>query len=302
MRHVYRELAPAPALRPYVECYWRATSAGAPGFRSREPLVPDLRIEVIFNAGPAWHWFEADKEPSRQTSVLTCIGMRGASLAIQQPGYLDHFAIRFRPAGLAPFVSAPLGELTQHCWDMRELWTDGAGEFEQRLADAADDAARVVAADTFLLQRLARARRDAELALHAARLLSAGHGQLSIERLAASHGVSYKRLERVFARDVGLSPKHFARVARVQRALELATTQPRAPLARLAAESGYADQAHFTREFSRLIGLPPRAFLASRFAVFETMANSGSVALRPEDAALSKTFNTAGAQRSTQRS
>lgn len=293
MQHAYRELDPAPALRPYVECYWRATSAGEPGFRSREPLVPDLRIEVIFNAGAAWHWFDGEAEASRAAVALTCIGMRGRALAIQQPGRLDHFAIRFRPAGLAAFVRVPLGELTQRCWDMRELWMDGAREFEERMADARDDAERVAAADAFLLRRLSHDGR-AHLARRAVRLLSASHGQLSIERLAANHGVSYKQLERVFARDVGLSPKHFARVARVQRALELATTQPGASLAQLAAHSGYADQAHLSREFARLIGVSPRAFFAARFAVFETMARSGSVALRPGGEGLSKTFKTPG--------
>lgn len=300
MPHVYRELAPARALSPYVECYWRATSESAPGFRPREPLVPDLRIELIFNAGLPWRWFEAGAEASRPAAALTCIGMRGSSLAIEQPGRLDHFAIRFRPAGLARFLTLPLGDLTQRCWNLRDLWNDGARELEERLADARDDAACVAAADTFLQQRLAPARRDSQLALHAARLLSASHGQVSIERVASGHGVSYKRLERAFARHVGLSPKHFARVARVQRALELATSG--AGLARLAAECGYADQAHFSREFSRLIGLTPRAFLAARFAVFETMASSGSVGVRPEHVAPSKTFKTPGADRSSQRS
>jgi AraC-like DNA-binding protein len=286
MAHSYRELAPAPALRSYVECYWSATSLGAPGFQPREPLVPDLRVELIFNAGAAWHWFEAGAASSQRAAALTCIGMRGSALDIQQPGRLDHFAIRFRPAGLARFVPVPLSELTQRCWDVHEVWSDGAREFEQRIAEARDDAARVAVADAFLLQQLRRDLRDAQPALGMARLLAASHGQLSIERLAHSHGVSYKRLERVFARDVGLSPKHFARVARVQRALELATMRRGTTLAELAAESGYADQAHLSREFSRLIGTSPRAFLAARFAVFETMVKSGSVALRPDDAAV----------------
>lgn len=130
-------------------------------------------------------------------------------------------------------------------------------------------------------------------------MLSGSYGQLSIERLAASHGVGYKQLERSFARDVGLTPKHFARVARVQRALELATSLPGASLARLAVDSGYADQAHFTREFSRLIGVAPRAFFGARFAVFETMAQSGSVGLRPEVPELSKTFKTSVTDRRT---
>jgi AraC-like DNA-binding protein len=293
MAHSYRELAPAPALRPYVECYWSATSQGAPGFQPREPLVPDLRIELIFNAGATWRWFEAGAASSQPAAALTCIGMRGSALEIQQPGRLDHFAIRFRPAALASFVPVPLSELTQRCWDVHEFWSDGPREFEQCIAEARDDAARVAVADTFLLQQLRRHLRDARPALEMARLLWSSHGQLSIERLAQSHGVSYKRLERVFARDVGLSPKHFARVARVQRALELATRRRGTTLAGLAAESGYADQAHLSREFSRLIGVTPRAFLAARFAVFETMVKSGSVGLRSEDAAVQNVQDTA---------
>ena len=283
MAHSYREFAPAPALRPYVECYWSASSVGDPGFQPREPLVPDLRIELIFNAGAAWRWFEAGAAVSQRAESLTCIGMRGSALEIQQPGRLDHFAIRFRPAGLAPFVPVSLGELTQRCWNVHDLWSDGAREFEQRIAEVRDDDARVAVADAFLLQQLKRDLRDAQSALNMARMLSASHGQMSIEWLAQSHGVSYKRLERVFARDVGLSPKHFARVARLQRALELATMQRGTTLAWLAAESGYADQAHLTREFSRLMGATPRAFLAARFAVFDTMVKSGSVGPRPDD-------------------
>jgi len=53
-----------------------------------ESQVPDLRIELIFNAGAAWHWFEAPAATSQRAAVLSCIGMRGSSLAIQQPGRL----------------------------------------------------------------------------------------------------------------------------------------------------------------------------------------------------------------------
>jgi AraC-like DNA-binding protein len=185
---------------------------------------------------------------------------------------------------------------------MRELWAHGACELEQRLAEAPSDAARVAQADAFLLRRLARSTRDPQLSLRAAQLLSASYGQLTIERLATSHGLSYRRLERAFARDVGLSPKHFARVVRVQRALELSTVQRGTTLAQLAADSGYADQAHFSREFSRLIGVSPGLFFAARFAVFETMAKSGSVGPRAEDTALSKTFKTRERARNMQRS
>ena len=68
-----------------------ATGARPPWVRRAfglESQVPDLRIELIFNAGAAWHWFEAPAATSQRAAVLSCIGMRGSSLAIQQPGRL----------------------------------------------------------------------------------------------------------------------------------------------------------------------------------------------------------------------
>lgn len=272
--HHYRELAPAPALRRFVECYWRATSHGAPGFRPTELLVPDLRIELIFNPGEPWRWSD------QQSAVMTCIGMRGRALAIQQPGRLDHFAVRFLPAGLAAFSGVPLAELTGRCWDARSIWPH-ADELAERLYEARSDSERVQLMDACLLRMLVREHDDVRAAIRAARELARAHGNMPIAELADRYGLHYKRLERLFARHVGLSPKHFARVARLQHVLDLSTMRPRLPLAELAAMGGYSDQAHFNRDFRALIGRAPRAFFAERFAVFETMARSGSLDLKP---------------------
>ncbi|MEU4665925.1 helix-turn-helix domain-containing protein, partial [Micromonospora chalcea] len=58
----------------------------------------------------------------------------------------------------------------------------------------------------------------------------------------------------------GYGPKTLARILRMRRALDLARAG--APLAEVAARSGYADQAHLTREVRELAGLPPSRLLA----------------------------------------
>jgi AraC-like DNA-binding protein len=58
-----------------------------------------------------------------------------------------------------------------------------------------------------------------------------------------------------------MSPKFFARVARFDRAVELMRRDRVASLAELAGDSGYADQAHLTRDFCEFAGSPPAAFL-----------------------------------------
>jgi AraC-like DNA-binding protein len=279
-RHVYRELPVAPPLRPFVECYWYAVSAAGPGFRPMELLVPDLKVELILNAGARYGWAAGPDAAVRPSARFTCIGMRGRSIGVQQLGRLDHFGIRLRPGGAAALLGVPMAELTQTCVPLGALWGAAGGDLEDRLLEAASVPDRVRAADRFLLARLARAPGSDEAALARSCVgeLLRSVGAAAIGRVARDHGLGYKRLERVFLRQVGLTPKHVARIARLQHAL--GSARPSVPLADLALQAGYADQAHLTRDFAQLIGRSPRAFFEERFAVFETMKASGAIGRR----------------------
>ena len=61
-------------------------------------------------------------------------------------------------------------------------------------------------------------------------------------------GLGERQLRRRFERAVGYGPATLVRIQRFQHFLALAERQPGAALSRLAAEAGYADQAHLTRE------------------------------------------------------
>ena len=95
--------------------------------------------------------------------------------------------------------------------------------------------------------------------LHGARLL-AGRG--TVAALSAELGMSERQLLRRFDAAVGYGPKTLHRVLRFRRVLgHLTTTGPGTDLAELAIRSGYADQAHMTREITRLAGRPPGALI-----------------------------------------
>jgi transcriptional regulator GlxA family with amidase domain len=106
--------------------------------------------------------------------------------------------------------------------------------------------------------------RRAALAL--ARPVPSGQDDLAaVAASARAAGLSERQLRRRFERAVGYGPATLARVLRFQRFLHRANAPDSAgaPLARLAAEAGYADQAHLARECRRLSGLPPSALLAT---------------------------------------
>lgn len=86
-------------------------------------------------------------------------------------------------------------------------------------------------------------------------------GRARIDDLVAQIGWSHRHVTTRFRTQVGLSPKAAASVVRFERAIADASGRS---LAALAADHGYADQSHFTREVVRYSGETPRALLAAR--------------------------------------
>ena len=103
--------------------------------------------------------------------------------------------------------------------------------------------------------QLDKARPDGA-AIEAARLFLR---DASVDDAADALGFGARRLHRHVTAACGYGPKTLQRILRLQRAIRLAFSET---LAAAAAGAGYADQAHMTREFRALTGLPPGAYLA----------------------------------------
>ena len=87
--------------------------------------------------------------------------------------------------------------------------------------------------------------------------LSKAGSMPQVNEIARELGISSRQLHRRFLAAVGVPPKRFFRVLRFARVWQLASMQPRETWASLAAEHGYADQAHLTREFRPFGAEPP---------------------------------------------
>jgi AraC-like DNA-binding protein len=85
--------------------------------------------------------------------------------------------------------------------------------------------------------------------------------RVRLSELAATLGLSERTLRRRCEIAFGYGPKTLERILRFQQFLALLRRSPAPRLAELAAASGFADQAHLTREVRRLGGLTPTAFM-----------------------------------------
>jgi AraC-like DNA-binding protein len=169
--------------------------------------------------------------------------------------------IRMRPGAAGALLGIPAIELRDDRVPLDAIWAAFGRELAGRLDDAEDARGRRMRMEGALLHRRADADAADPLVLDALRKL--GMPGSRVGRLVEELAISERQLRRRFRAAVGYGPKTADRVLRFQRFVS------RAPngdgLARIAADLGYADQAHLTRECVELSGLPPTQLLATRF-------------------------------------
>jgi AraC-like DNA-binding protein len=141
------------------------------------------------------------------------------------------------------------------------LGADGRRLAEQ-LRDTPSWRQRFALMDRFLLERLDRGPWPTPEVGWAWRRLVATGGAVPIRHLACEVGWSHKHLLTRFRRQVGLRPKTAARLIRFDGVWRYLDGRRPLDWGRVAAEVGYADQAHLVREFRQFTGTTPTGFLA----------------------------------------
>ncbi|MBL8943223.1 MAG: AraC family transcriptional regulator [Myxococcales bacterium] len=238
----YAEFVPA-GLSRFVECIW-TRSASAPGHAHR--ILPDGCADFIFALGDAPEAFVVGP-------------MTTAAVVPPRDGAM--IGVRFRPGIAAALLRAPLSTLTDANVELTTWWPD-APRLVDALRSTDDVRARVDRVAARLRAALSR-RAPIDRELEHAALRLAGADAPAIGELARELGRSRQHLARRFTAQIGLGPKVFARIMRLRRVLHGLRVDRPIDWAELAAQHGFADQAHLTHDFADLVGLPPTAWAGS---------------------------------------
>ena len=175
--------------------------------------------------------------------------------------------LTFEPYGIHTLFGIDMHELTDaHVGLHAVLHGAIVRTLHERLLDAPsiDAAARVVEAH-FVEVGQGLQRSASPLVSEAIRRMLANDGRDRIGALTTELGVSARQLERLFRLQVGMGPKRFAALVQFDHARRQLLA--RVPTVAVAADAGYADQAHFAREFQARTGQTPRRFLTARDSV-----------------------------------
>jgi AraC-like DNA-binding protein len=241
----YAEAGPSAELAPFVEHYWIVQWDLAGRSPYRQWVLPYPSVNVTFTGAA-----EADRGrvagvPKGRFSEL----LSGAGRVV---------GVRFRPGGFRPFLSAPVASITGRFVPVPVVFGEASRVLSEAVLTASDEAA-VAALDRFF--RAFGAERDADAELVAKLVDRAADAAITrVDRLAAESGTGMRRWQRLFHDHVGVGPKWVIRRYRLHEAAARAAAGGELDWVRLAAELGYSDQAHLTRDFTALIGDPPARY------------------------------------------
>lgn len=270
---LYQELLPSPHLMKYVKCFWvlRQTDESLP--RATEMVLPDGRVEIVFNLADSFQRYHANGKIEIQPRTIV-IGQMRKVIQIKPLGKINLFGVRFQTIGAYHFFKFWLDELTDKIEEFDLIFDQSEKFLAEQINEALTTQNRIARIETLLTKKLSENKSTDPATEAVIENIRQNFGIVSVNSMAKKFGISQRQLERHFLQKVGVSPKFFSRIIRLQNIHNAIKDKKNASLSNLALSCGYYDQAHFIHEFKEFTGRSPGVFLQAENRMSELFSNS----------------------------
>jgi len=242
-------------------------SSGMPQGEHRGPPSPWITFIVSVDGPVRLSGTVADGDrfdPDRATAYDVCVaGLHPVAARVEQPTVQSGVQLAVHPLAAPALLGCRASELFGPGDHGHEVLGRAATELHDRVSSRADAETRLDEIQQWVRSRVDGTRRAPvrpEL-IWAWRVLEQSGGRCRVAELAHDVALSPRQLRALMVAEVGLSPKQVCRAFRFDSVIGHLADGFRS-LAEIAMSTGYADQAHLTREFRQMAGCSPTQWLA----------------------------------------
>lgn len=262
----------SPALQPFIKSLHYHEAAFPFGL---ERILPSGGAHLMINLGENQFrtYSGANWERIHYSQGAVLAGPHGCATVLDTAEFRWLIAVEFRMGGVSPFFRAPLDGMADQVVGLDDLWSLDGGLIREQLLEAPTPEEKLRVLEAALLGHVGK--RPAPAIAHATLLLARG---MPVGVTAARLGLLPRTLIRRFREQIGLTPKRFARVRRMQRMLRSLRTAGKPDWCELAAANGFTDQAHLIHDFRDLSGITPTEYKPHS----PQRGNHVPVAIRPQ--------------------
>ncbi len=238
--------APPKELTEWVEHFWLEKWDLRGGSPQARVVLPHPSVHLVFAPGRS-----------------KIYGVQLRRFARELSGQATIFGIKFRPGAFYPFFGKPVSVIANSTVAAEHVFADALSA-EQCVLACGDELAMVDAATQFLLGHLPAPDPTAGVARGIVEAIVSDSEITRVEHLVARFDLPERKLQRLFQRYVGASPRWVIKRYRVYDVLAQLTASEPITGATLAQNIGYFDQAHFHNDFRKMIGCSPSQYLNSK--------------------------------------
>ena len=251
----YQIHQPNHYLANFIQYYWCLEQNSQTVQVAR--VIPSGESQMIFHYGTPFREIRGRHKSVLQPQSVVC-GQQTTYSDIAFSGSTGMVAAVLYPHALSVFFPNPINEFTNQVTALDTFFRQAISDLQERMIAANGLRERIVLIEEFLLARLSVPNNFA-LMQEATRVIKQTNGQIIVSGLAKKLNISKRQFERVFLANVGIPPKKFGCIVRLNAAITLATDVE--SLTALTYEAGYFDQSHLIRDFQPFTGLLPSEFL-----------------------------------------
>lgn len=273
-------VTPRAELRRYIESFWVLESPDGLPWAAESIAAPNGCAKLII---PYHNAIVSEADGRVQTTRpnrLNFVGNRRTVTRLRTSPHKTAFiAIEFRPHGAFPIFGVPMSETSNRLWETDDVFGPWSRDAQEMINNVDHANNKVACIEGQLIRLLRQNRCDSRIVEYCVGTLRSVDGRMSIRELERRTGYSRRYLDQLFQQHVGLSPKGLAEIFRFQRFYRQWAAGVPFDLLKAELYDHYYDQSHFTREFNRMTGHPPQAFMRSVSNEFgRRLASHGSVA------------------------
>lgn len=257
-RHVHlTRTATHPHLAPWIEHYWSVAWDLPAESSYLSEVVPHPSVHVTVESGTTRHH-------GIEMPAALVHGVVTRRFSIRLTGEGRCFGVKFRPGGFGAWTGHQISDWTDRIEPLGSIIGGQVQPLLDALLPCEGEDGRAAIMDQFLLDRLPAPDSGYDRVIAIIADLVADTSLVQVEQVATRHDLSVRTLQRLFRRYVGVGPKWVLQRHRLHDAVAMIDAGEYDDLAGLAATLGWFDQAHFTRDFTDLVGVPPGTYATRR--------------------------------------
>ncbi len=242
---------PNDLLKHYIQYYWVLENDKD---SHTEFVYPTGEIQILFHYKKPFIEKKPDGSIIRQPQ-FALFGQRTDYSNIESSNDSGTIGIVFYPHSPSIFFSFPMNEINGYSINLSDVCTEWK-ILEERIAELNDNFLRIKNIEEYFIKKINLSNQHHYLQTQSVvKTINQSFGFDSIRSICNNYKMTEKSLQRLFHHYVGISPKKYSDIVRINHAIKLLKTDK--SFFDVTFESGFYDQAHFIRALKKYTGYTP---------------------------------------------